>query len=125
MTLFVDGDAAKTVGSAVFVASVEQPFDRERGERGGGDEREQVRRCGDPLELCAAVAHLDVADRADGHSTASTPARALVAGAGAAASAEPETRLGNGNHGYTLALDGLAKDRRHLRPFANRLSDPL
>jgi hypothetical protein len=96
-------------------------------ERRRSREGEHIEPGRDAFELGAVVAHLDVADRADVGAAATTAAGALVAlpRAGTATATEAEACLRNRNHRHALSLNRLAEDRRHLRPLADRLSDPL
>jgi hypothetical protein len=107
--------------------SVEEPPDCNRRDRGRNDKYDQVRWREDPLELCAALVQLDVADRGDRHTpTASTAAQTLPIPMRprAAPTPEPETRPSDRNHRYTLAFDGLAEDCRHVSAPTNPLANP-
>ena len=55
--------AARTGGAL----SVDQSSDRERNQRSRSNQRQQVIRGTDALELRASVAHFDVTDRANGY----------------------------------------------------------
>ena len=93
------------------------------------NQRQQVIRGTDALELRASVAHLDVTDRADGHTPAATPAGSFpalvaLASARAATSTKAEASLRNGYHRHTLTLNGLTEDRRDVSLPAHRLADP-
>jgi hypothetical protein len=50
---------------------------------------------------------------------------AFFVAAAASATAEPESRLRNRDHRHRATLDGLAENRRGLRPLADRLADLL
>ena len=105
----------------------DQPPDGEQRERRGHYERHPLEGAGDPLELGASVAQLDVSDGTHDRAAAATatrPVRAAVR-SGTTTAAETEACLRHRDHRDPFALHRLAEDGRDGRTLPYRLADAL